>query len=243
MNTLGNDFVGQINTQIARVQNPLVLINMMIDDSSSMSFYKNFYKVIEGHNNLIDILAQSPRASVFQVRSQYMHGRVISNGYRPIQKAARLTSKNYKLHGGTPLFLACRRTLHYSFRKFDEFTKQGYDVYTLNFLFTDGDNRHKPAGITAQNVKCVTEQMNKSGRHIIVGVVANCGYVDFRKVFLEMGVLPQWIVSITSPDDVKQTFTDFASVAEKSSCGSESFMQTLADGFETTIGCAPKNNK
>src|SRR3989344_7547376 len=86
-----------------------LLLTMMVDNSSSMGHGENSKLVMDGHNGVLDTLAALPQASVFLARTQYMHGKALATGYRSLEKAPRITIKNYHLFGGTPLFSAARR--------------------------------------------------------------------------------------------------------------------------------------
>ena len=214
-------------------QLPLRLLTMMIDDSTSMSFFNNHLVVMDAHNGLLDMLAASERAPLFLARTRYMHGKALANGYCPLHQAPRMTPKNYLLRGGTPLFTATRCVLGYVKHRAKEYAEEGYDVGTLTLLLTDGQDRefgrHNPS---VRDARKVVESMIASGRHIVAGVViANPHFGDFRPVFLEMGIPPQWIITLRSADEIRAAFSSFAQSVESSTIGGQGFAETQAKGF------------
>ncbi len=220
------------------VQSPLMLISMMIDDSTSMSFCNNFQVVMEGHNGVLNTLAASPQAPLFLARTQYMHGKALANGYRPLSRVPRMTAKNYRLIGGTPLYVATHRVLWYVKRRAKEYAEQGNDVRTLTLLLTDGDNRDR-RNLAADDARHIIEPMIATEKHIVAGVGVASPYADFRTVFLQMGIPEQWILTLRSPDEIRAMFGTFSSLAEKSSVSQRNFTETQMTGFsnkDTKVG-------
>mgnify|MGYP001599375611 CR=1 FL=1 len=213
-------------------QLPLMLLTMMIDDSTSMSFFNNFQTVMEGHNSVLDVLAASPKAPLFLARTQYMHGKALASGYCPLNQVPRITLENYHLIAGTPLFTASRRILWYVQRRAKEYMEEGNDVRTLTLLLTDGDNREfRKRNTTAQDVCNVVEPMIDSGQHIVAGVGVANPRADFRQVFLDMGIPEQWILTLRSPEEIRAAFGRFSASAEHSSAGRREFDETQVRGF------------
>ena len=213
-------------------QSPIMLLTMMIDDSTSMRFFDNFQTVMEGHNSVLDVLAASDKAPLFVARTQYMHGKALASGYCPLNRVPRMTLENYHLIGGTPLFTASRRILWYVKRRTQEYVEEGNDVRTLTLLLTDGHNREsRKRNTTAQDVYNVVKPMIASGQHIIAGVGVASPLADFRQVFLEMGIPAQWILTLRSAEEIRDAFGRFSESATKSSVSKRSFAETQVAGF------------
>ena len=218
--------------KVAGTQSPLMLLTMMIDDSTSMRFFNNFRAVMEGHNSVLDTLSASPRAPLFLARTQYMHGKALAGGYLPLPQAPRITPENYHLIAGTPMFRASRRNLSYVKKSAKEYTEKGNDVFTLTLLLTDGWNREfSKRSTTAENVCRVIKPMIASGRHIVAGVGVDTLQTDFRQVFLDMGIPEQWIITLRSAEQIRAAFRTFSSSAEHSSAGGKEFAETMVMGF------------
>jgi hypothetical protein len=79
--------------------------------------------------------------------------------------------------------------------------------------------------------------MIESGKHIVAGVGVAYRDVDFRAVFLEMGIPPQWILTLRSAEEIKAMFGTFAMRAEEASKSSVRFADTQFIGFgDTSLG-------
>lgn len=211
-------------------QNPLVLTGMMIDDSTSMRFYENYKYVLAAHNSVIDLLNKSANPQLFMVRTQYMHGKALAIGYQPLTKAPCMASENYKLCGGSPLFVATRRFAWCAKR-----WAKNYNCATFTLLFTDGQNRSSRE-VSAKDVCRVIRPMIKSGKHIFAGVGLKSPLMPqgFEPVFLEMGIPPQWILSLESGEQVGRAFARFGQLAVDSSVSRRSFDETRMVGFGDT---------
>lgn len=233
MPSIADDVSGLIDHKDeAGTQSPLRLLTMMIDDSTSMSRFNNFGAVMDGHNSVLDTLANSDRAPLFLAKTRYMHGKSLALGYRPLNQAPRITRENCHLRGGTPLFRASRRLLWYVQRRAQEYAEEGNDVRTLTLLLTDGWNREfRKQKTNAQDVCNVVKPMIASGQHIVAGVGVASGKADFRQTFLEMGIPEQWILTLRSAKEIRAAFGRFSECAAQSSASPQQFEETQAQGF------------
>lgn len=216
-------------------QNPLILLGMMADDSTSMRFFENYRYLMSAHNNVLDILKGSTNPQLFMVRTQYMHGKALAVGYQPSVKAPCMTAENYQLSGGSPLFVATRRIAWCAKRWAHNYSLENCDVVTFTLLFTDGHNRSSRA-TTAKDVCRVIRPMIKSGRHIFAGVGLKSPLMPdgFEPVFLEMGIPPQWILSLESGNQVGDAFARFGRLAVDSSVSRQRLDETRMVGFGDT---------
>jgi hypothetical protein len=75
--------------------------------------------------------------------------------------------------------------------------------------------------------------MLKTENHIIAGVGITDGTTDFRRVFGEMGILPQWILTPhNTPSEIRAAFQLLSQSAERASqAAAGSFSTTAMGGF------------
>ena len=214
------------------IQQPLVLLTMMIDDSTSMRLFDNFRVVMQGHNSVLGTLEDSAEAPLFMARTQYMHGKALASGYRPLCKAPRITEKNYKLIGGSPLFRATCRILRYVERRAQEYKAEGNDVRTVTLLLTDGWNREfSKRNTMVQQAREMVEAMFSAENHIVAGAGVAVNQVDFREVFLEMGIPERWILTLRSKEEIRAAFGSFCHLAQDS-IRPEDFAETRMMGWD-----------
>ena len=68
--------------------------------------------------------------------------------------------------------------------------------------------------------------------HIIAAMGIDDGRTDFRKVFREMGIPDQWILTPgNTPAEIRKAFRVFSSSAVRASQSGASFSQMAAGGF------------
>ena len=224
-------------------QLPLILLTMVIDDSYSMTHYGNGMAVMEGHNMVLDGLTASPGAPAYLVKTRYMHGRTLAQGYLPLNLAPRMTLANYTLIGGTPLFRSSRRTLGHVKRRTQQYAEEGHDAFSMTLFLNDGWNREsRRRNATAKDVCDIAEPMIATGRHIVAGLGVANEHADFYEVFLSMGIPKQWILTLRDHIQINAAFAGFIQLAARSS-DPIGFRETVAEGFSNTSLAGDKPTK
>lgn len=212
----------------------VILVTQLIDDSGSIRFGSNAQAVRDGHNGAIDALGGGKKQQVDNMLAHtcYLNGTVLFP-FRLIGSVDRMDNRNYDPNGGTPLYEAAIVTLGRVLAKAQEFSGSGVPVRTVTLIVTDGastDNRR-----TADEVKTIVQDMLKKEIHIVAGMGIDDGSTDFRRVFMDMGIRPEWILTpASSPSEIRKAFQVFSRSAVRASQNAAAFGSTLGGGFTST---------
>ena len=194
-----------------------VLVTMMPDDSGSIRFAGNARVVRDGHNLVLDALQHSHQRDSILAHTRFLNGHVLFP-YCPIMQTVRLDQHNYDPALGTPLYDQTVVLLGTVLAKAQEFADNGVPVRTVTLIITDGADEHSQRA-TAQT-------------HIVAAMGIADGSTDFRRVFREMGIEDQWI--LTPGNDVSQirrAFQVFSQSAVRVSQSVTHFGQAVLGGF------------
>ncbi|OKH18126.1 vWA domain-containing protein [[Limnothrix rosea] IAM M-220] len=191
----------------------VVLVTVMPDDSSSIRYGSNAQAVRGGHNAVLDALAQCPQTGEILIHNRYLNGFVLYP-YCFLDQAVRMTPQNYDPRLGTPLYDQSLVLLGTVLAKAQEFSDNGVPVRTITLLITDGADVSSRRA-TAKDVKAVVEDMLKVENHTIAAMGIDDGYqTDFRKVFREMGIRDEWILTPGQGEqEIRQAFQLFSQSA------------------------------
>lgn len=207
----------------------VVLVTLLIDDSSSIRFVQgNTEAVREGHNLVLDALKGSKQSAAVLVSCRLLN-RGVLYPYVALDNAPRLDQSNYNPSGSTPLFDQSVVTLAGVTAKMTEFENGGVAARAVTAIVTDGgDNGYSnPAA-----VKKIVEGMLRTEQHIIAGVGIDDGMTDFRQVFGDMGVRDEWILTPSnSPSDIRRAFQTISQSAVRASQTAATFSQVAMGGF------------
>ena len=209
----------------------VVLVTMMPDDSGSIRFSGNSEAVRDGHNMVLDALADAGQQESLLVHTRYLNGNVLFP-YRPLDQATRMDTQNYNPNQGTPLYDQAVVLLGTVLAKSQEFADNGVPARTITLLITDGADEHSSLH-TATSVRPVVEDMLRAETHIIAAMgVDDGGYTDFRKVFSDMGIRDEWILTPgNTPEEIRQAFQVFSQSAVRAGQGTAGFSRTAVGGF------------
>lgn len=210
----------------------IVLVTLMPDDSSSIRSEGNTQLVRDGHNQVVDALLGSKQADSVMFCTRYLNGEVI-NPYRLVSGAVKLDAANYDPRLGTPLYDQTMVLLAGVLAKLREFQDSGCDGRTVTFIITDGADQHSRTS-TAADVAKVVRDMLRTEQHIIGAIgIDDHGQTDFKRVFQEMGIPDEWILTPKStPSDIRRAFAVASKSAVRASqAGGTSFSQVALGGF------------
>ncbi|MDD4975497.1 MAG: hypothetical protein PHY93_14150 [Bacteriovorax sp.] len=210
----------------------VVLVNILIDDSGSISCIPSGSDIMcSGHNMIVDeILSASKKHDSILLHTRYLNGKVL-NPYGQLTNCQRMNSRNYSADGGTPLYDQCVIFLGTVMAKAQEFSDNGVPVRTITLIITDGDDLHSRNN-RARDVASIVTDMRRSENHIIAAMGIDDGDTDFRQVFADMGIDPKWILLPSSdPHEIGKSFKLFSQSASRASQNAASFSKTAMGGF------------
>lgn len=255
---LGTQIQAGLGVNVDNVQaSDVVLVTIMPDDSSSIRFSGNTQMVRDGHNLVLNSLLASKQKDNIFIHTRYLNGYVLYP-YCLLKDAVQMDASNYDPREGTPLYDNSLLLLGTVLVKTQEFIENGVPVRTVTLIITDGADEHsKKAG--ASDVSKVVEDMLRTENHIIAAMgiddapkeCPNCQYdltnmfytkcpkcfnpikrTDFRKVFKEMGIREEWILTPkNTPTDIRKSFQVFSQSAVRVSQCAANFSKSAMQGF------------
>lgn len=209
----------------------VVLVTLLIDDSGSIRMvHGNSQAIRDGHNLIIESLRASKQSAAVLVHTRYLNGEILYP-YRAIDQAVEMDSHNYNPNGGTPLYDESVVTLGTVMAKAAEFSNAGVPVRTITLILTDGADQGSYRQ-TASSVSKIVADMLRLETHIVAAMGVDDGATDFRQVFEEMGIRPEWILTPgNTPSDIRKACGVFSKSAVRASQTAASFSQTALGGF------------
>ncbi|MCB0317867.1 MAG: hypothetical protein KDD56_03860 [Bdellovibrionales bacterium] len=210
------------------------LLTMEIDDSSSIRMSGNSQHVRDGHNFMIEVLAESNKGDDMLVHTTYLNGGTLFP-FVLLKNATRLDARNFNPSGCTPLYDRTVATLGTVLAKEQEFANQGVPVRTITLVVTDGEE-YGSRKYDSDDVKKLVEQMLASENHIVAFMGIDDGKTDFRAVALAMGIPDQWILTPKNDgSSIREAFGIASRAAKSASQGAGSFSSTAIGGFDAGI--------
>ena len=208
----------------------VVLVNALVDDSGSIESEGNPQAVRDGVNGILDALALAKKKDDVLVLIQFLN-RGTLQPYTLLSGAERLTGKNYRPNGGTPLFRKSIEFLGTVIAKTQEFALSGVACRSVSLIATDGAD-NESSGTPASEVAAVVRDMLRMEQHIIFGYGIADGMTDFKRVFRDMGIKDNAILeSANDPKAIRQAFQLFSQSAVRASQNTQSFSKVAAGGF------------
>jgi hypothetical protein len=208
----------------------VLLVTMMPDDSGSIRFAGNAQAVRDGHNLVLEALAQCKQHDDILVHTRYLNGSVLFP-YRKLHDALRMTDKNYNPDKGTPLYDQIAVLLGTVLTKAWEFQETGVPARTVTLMITDGADEHSTHQ-TPATVRALVEDMLRAESHVIAALGIDDGCTNFRKIFREIGIQDEWILTPgNTASDIRAAFQVFSQSAVRASQGATAFAQSALGGF------------
>jgi len=172
----------------------IVLVTMLVDDSGSIRFAGNMNLVMEGHNMVLEALAQTQQSQGIMIHTRYLNGYVLYP-YCSVGKAVKMNRSNYNPSLGTPLYDQVMVVLGTVMAKTQSFADNGIPVRSITLILTDGADVHSTRA-DEKSVAALVRDMLRTENHIISAMgVENGEKVDFRSVFRAMGIEERWILT------------------------------------------------
>lgn len=209
----------------------VVLIGMLIDDSGSIRMSGNTETVRKGYNLVIDSVKQSKQGKGVLALTRYLNGTMLYP-WIPIDQAVMMDAHNYNPNGGTPLYDESVIFLGTLAVKAEEFESlSGTPVRSITLIVTDGADVHSQKQNT-KSVKAVVDSLLKTENHIVAAMGIDDGSTDFRRVFSEMGIPDEWILTPGNTEsEIRKAFQLFSQSAVRASQNAASFSQAAMGGF------------
>ncbi len=207
----------------------VVLVTVMPDDSGSIRFGGNAQAVRDGHNFVLDSLSQCKQKDDILVHNRYLNGDVLYP-YTPLDSAVSMNTINYDPNKGTPLYDQTIVLLATVLAKAQEFTDNGVPVRTITLIISDGADGCSTRA-TPRHVATLVEDMLRAENHIVAAMGIDDGSTDFEKVFRDMGIPAEWILTTgNSASEIRKAFQVFSQSAVRAS-QTTSFSKTALGGF------------
>ena len=229
---VGNDINNALGVSVDDVTaSEVVLVTQLIDDSGSIRFVSgNMEEVRKGHNLILDSLADTKTIVKGGVLAScsYLNGALLYP-YMTVDTAVRMDTSNFNPMGGTPLYRQAIVTLATVLAKYQQFADTGVPCRTVTAIITDGGDS---TGDRPDKVRKIVEDMLRAECHIIAGVGIDDGSTDFKRVFGDMGIRPEWILTPgNSPSEIRRAFAMLSQSATRASQSAKTFSQNAMGGF------------
>lgn len=208
----------------------VVLVMMIIDDSSSIRFVTgNTEAVRDGHNTCLAALKDSKQAGAIITGTRYLNKGVLFP-FCQLKDSIEMTAGNYDPSGGTPLYDQVIIALGQVIAKAQEFSDNGVSVRTVTAIITDGHDESSHA--TASQVRSVVSDMLKQENHVVMAMgITDGGTTDFEQIFQSMGIPKEWILTPkNTPKEIRRAFQTVSQSAVRLS-QSATFSKTALGGF------------
>src|ERR1035437_357090 len=228
---LGTQIQAALGTPADLVQaSEAVLVTVMPDDSGSIQFAGNAQAVRDGHNTVIEALMDSKQQAGILFHTRYLNGEIL-NPFTPLDQAEQMDTHNYHPNKGTPLYDQAIQVLATVLAKTQEFADNGIPARSVTLIISDGNDQHS-LNADAKTVATIVKDMLQTEQHIIAAMGIDDGSTDFHKVFTEMGILPEWILTPgNNQGEIRKAFQVFSQSAVRASQGALSCSQTALRGF------------
>jgi len=230
---LGQQIQQGLGVQVDDVQaSEVVLVTLMLDDSGSIRFAGNAQAVRDGHNEVLRALQDSKQQDQILVHTRYLNGHVLFP-YGPLDQAVELDPQNYDPSLGTPLYDQTAVVLGTVVAKTQEFADNGVPVRSITLIVTDGADQHSTKA-RATDVANLVQDLKEQETHIVALLGVDDGHgTDFNAVAVEMGIEPEWILTVDSDASaIRKAFQVFSqSALQVSQAAGGSFSSTQLGGF------------
>ncbi len=208
----------------------VILVTIMPDDSGSIRFAGNSEAIRDGHNMILNALLDSKQQDNILIHTRYLNGDVLYP-YCTLEQAVKMDKQNYDPCLGTPLYDETVTMLGTVLAKTKEFSDNGVPVRTVTLIMTDGEDMHSNKA-KPNTIKTIVNDMLRAENHIVAAMGFDNGNIQFKKIFGEMGLLDQWILTPgNDASDIRKAFQMFSQSAVQASQSAVNFSKTAIGGF------------
>lgn len=209
----------------------VVLLTLMLDDSSSIEGGNNTDNVINGANLVLDAVGASKEGGILVHITTLNHGHICP--FTPLSNAPRVSRKNYSPNGLTPLYDKIAEVAGSVLAKTEEFNKVGVPVRTVTLIVTDGANVGSRQYTEPEQVAPVIKAMRAAEQHIVAAMGIDDGSTPFRDIFTRASIDQKWILTPkNNPSEIRAAFVMASKSAARASVAAPgAFSATSAGGF------------
>jgi hypothetical protein len=141
-----------------------------------------------------------------------------------------MSSRNYNPNQGTPLYDQSVALLGTVLAEYQRYADLGVQARTITYIVSDGKDEHS-VKYGPDEVAIIVRDM-QSEKHIVGAMGIDDGRTDFRKVFGEMGIRDELILTPkNTPSEIRKAFMTASQSAVRASQSAAGFSQTAAGGF------------
>lgn len=190
-----------------------LLIQLLLDDSGSMQRRNpksqnnktNAELLCDGHNLIRNTLLGSKQGADVFMAARTVNGELIYP-FRKLKEVPELVYRqNFHANGGTPLYDEIAVTYEIVAKQVEDYEEACIPCRTITAFITDGRDEHSKAFKEAKELLPLTMARMNHEMDVIAGVGISDGYYDFRKMFLEMGLSNEWILT---PENSEHEFRE-----------------------------------
>ena len=175
----------------------------LIDDSTSIKLAGNTDVVRNGYNGLLDALTSSQSRDDIIVAMMMLNAGIVEMP-TPLVNARRLDAK-YNPKGQTPLYDRTMELAALATLKHQEFAATGASFRGVLLIVSDGADYGSQK--TPASVRPVLSALQAQEVFQVIALGINDGYTDFKRVFSEMGVMPENILTVNNdPSSIREAF-------------------------------------
>jgi len=219
----------------------VILINLLLDDSSSMNEThkdknnkpnkKNNIEIArEGVSFIIDSLKDSKQSDGILMSVTSLNRGLLSP-YVNIEDIIDINGQNYYGSGSTPLYDKSVVILGQSIAKNQELLDAGVACRSITVIVSDGQD-YGSQQANASDVEKVVSDMLAAETNIVIGMGIAGRHTDFRQVFQDMGIQGNFILTPgDSESEIRKAFNVVSQTAVRASQGAGAFSQVAGAGF------------
>lgn len=203
----------------------------LIDDSGSIEMAGNTPVVRTGYNGLLEALMSSQSRDDIIVTTMMLNAGV-TQAPTPLSNARRL-GQEYQPNGGTPLYDKALELAALATVKHQEFAATGATFRGVLLIVSDGADQY--SRVTTAAVKPVLTALQAQEVFQVIALGINDRYTDFKRVFGEMGVLPENILTVNNdPSSIREAFGVVSRASVSASQGGSVSQSGGLGGFGTS---------
>jgi len=210
---IGQEIENALGISVDNIQSSeVVLVTLLIDDSRSISSAGNEQHIRDGYNLVLESLRASQSSDDVLLHVRYLNGSILYP-YCLLDNADEMDENNYSAYGSTPLYDQTMIMLATVAAKVAEFADAGVPARSISLIITDGADygsvEHRASDVSGVMGEFLAQEMN-----IVAAMGVSDGHTDFRRVFADMGVPDNWILTTdNTASELRSAFQIFSQSA------------------------------
>lgn len=213
-----------MNAALVKTSN-VYLIVLVLDDSTSVRDAGAEDDVIEATNLFIRDLKETKGSSDVLIAIMTLNRGVIREWER-IEDAREISSAEYSADGGTPLYSTVVQAHEMVVNAAAELVGAGHQARSITLTITDGDDTG--SSVSLEETRVIIEGLHETRHHIIAGMYRGNAK---EGIFLDMGMMPNWIVPAGSTGaELMQAIRRLSQASSSASKSTKAFDRALDEG-------------